>query len=73
MTELGWHHASHEGDSTSLPSITQTRCIRCEDIAMSGVLVRISHGFKVHFGGDSAMGPLFGQTGHKYGPSDLMR
>ena len=28
--------------------------------------------FKVHFGGDSAMGPLFGQTGPQYGPSDLM-
>ena len=28
-------------------------------------------GFKLYFGGDSAMGPVFRQTGHKYGPIDL--
>ena len=37
---------------------------------MRGILIRVSRIQSVP-GSDSAMGPVFRQTGHKYGPIDL--
>ena len=74
MTELGWHQAPYAGDVkvAALPAIHQWR--RGLFDANTSLWAAFSfgyHGFKVYFGGDSAMGPVFPQTSHTYGPIDL--
>lgn len=74
MTELGWHEASYAGDvkAAALPAIHHSRRGLFEaNTSLWAAFLFGYHGFKVYLGGDSAMGPVFGQTGPKYGPIDL--
>ena len=74
MTEIGWHHASYAGDVkvAALPAIHQSRRgLFDANTWLWAAFLFGYHGFKVYFGGDSAMGPVFAQTSHKYGPIDL--
>jgi N-acyl-phosphatidylethanolamine-hydrolysing phospholipase D len=74
VTELGWHHASYAGDIkvTALPAIHHSRRgLFDANTSLWAAFLFEYQGFKVYFGGDSAMGPVFRQTGHKYGPIDL--
>lgn len=74
ITELGWHHSTHAGDVavTAVPAIHHSRrgLFDSNRSLWAGFLFEYA-GFKVYFGGDSAMGPVFRQTGHRYGPIDL--
>ncbi len=74
VTELGWHQTSYAGDIkvTALPAIHHSRRgVFDANTSLWAAFLFEYHGFKVYFGGDSAMGPVFRQTGHKYGPIDL--
>ena len=72
--ELGWRQTSYAGDIkvTALPAIHHSRRgVFDANTSLWTTFLFEYHGFKVYFGGDSAMGPVFQQTGHKYGPIDL--
>ena len=74
MTELGWHQTSYAGDIKviALPAIHHSRRgVFDANTSLWAAFLFEYHGFKVYFGGDSAMGPVFRQTDHKYGPIDL--
>ena len=74
MTELGWRQTSYPSDIkvTALPAIHHSRRGVFEANTSPWIVFLLEyHGFKVYFGGDSAMGPVFRHTGHKYGPIDL--
>lgn len=74
VTELGWHHSTQAGDIqvTAVPAIHHSRrgLFDSNRSLWAGFLFEYA-GFKLYFGGDSAMGPVFRQTGHRYGPIDL--
>jgi N-acyl-phosphatidylethanolamine-hydrolysing phospholipase D len=74
ITELGWHHSTHAGTTqvTAVPAIHHSRrgLFDSNRSLWAGYLFE-HDGFKIYFGGDSAMGPVFRQTGHRYGPIDL--
>ena len=74
VTELGWHHSTHAGsvEVTAVPAIHHSRrgLFDSNRSLWAGYLFHCD-GFKIYFGGDSAMGPVFRQTGHRYGPVDL--
>ena len=74
MTELGWRQASYGGNVkvAALPAIHHSRRGLFDANTSLWVLFVFGYyGFKVYFGGDAAMGPMFGQTGHEYSPIDL--
>jgi L-ascorbate metabolism protein UlaG (beta-lactamase superfamily) len=74
VTELGWHHSTTTGDIrvTALPAIHHSRRgLFDANTSLWAAFLFEYRGFKVYFGGDSAMGPVFRQTGHRYGPIDL--
>jgi N-acyl-phosphatidylethanolamine-hydrolysing phospholipase D len=74
VTELGWHHVSYAGDVkvTALPAIHHSRQVLFDaNSSLWAAFLSEYLGFKVYFGGDSAMGPFLRQTGQKYGPIDL--
>lgn len=74
VKELGWHHSTHAGDVqvTALPAIHHSRRgLFDANTSLWAAFLFEYQGFKLYFGGDSAMGPVFRQTGHKYGPIDL--
>ena len=74
MMELGWYQASYAGDIkvAAFPAIHQSRRgLFNANPSLWAAFLFGHHGFKVYFGGDSAMGPVFAQTGHKYGLIDL--
>ncbi len=74
VTELGWHHSTQAGavQVTALPAIHHSRrgLFDANRSLWAAYLFELN-GFKIYFGGDSAMGPVFRQTGHRYGPIDL--
>ena len=75
MMELGWQEASYAGDfkvQYSLPSNHSRRGLLDANTSLWAVFSFGYHGFKVYFGSDSAMGPVFVQTDHKYGPIDYV-
>ena len=72
--ELGWRQTSYAGDIkvTALPAIHHSRRgVFDANTSLWAAFLFEYHGFKVYFGGNSAMGPVFRQTGHQYGPIDL--
>lgn len=74
VTELGWHQHTMQGDVaiTACPAIHHSRRgLFDANTSLWAAYLFEYNGFKVYFGGDSAMGPVFRQTGHKYGPIDL--
>lgn len=74
VTELGWHHHTQAGDVkvTAVPAIHHSRrgLFDANQSLWAGYVFEYG-GAKIYFGGDSAMGPVFRQTGHRYGPFDL--
>ena len=74
MAELGCHQTSYAGDIkvTALPAIHHSRRgVFDANTSLWAVFLFEYHWFKVYLGSDSAMGPVFRQTGHKSGPIDL--
>jgi L-ascorbate metabolism protein UlaG (beta-lactamase superfamily) len=74
ITELGWHQRTLQGDVsiTACPAIHHSRRgLFDANTSLWAAYLFEYNGYKVYFGGDSAMGPVFRQTGHKYGPIDL--
>ena len=74
VTELGWHQSTPQGavSITACPAIHHSRRgLFDANASLWAAYLFEFEGYKIYFGGDSAMGPVFRQTGAKYGPIDL--
>lgn len=74
VTELDWHQSTQRGPLTitACPAIHHSRrgLFDANQSLWAAYLFELD-GYKLYFGGDSAMGPIFRQTGFRYGPVDL--
>ncbi|MGA1207992.1 MAG: MBL fold metallo-hydrolase [Litorivicinaceae bacterium] len=74
VTELDWHESAHRGPLkiTACPAIHHSRRgLFDANRSLWAAYLFDYQGYKLYFGGDSAMGPIFRQTGFRYGPIDL--
>lgn len=74
VTELDWHQSTARGSVTitACPAIHHSRRgLFDANKSLWAAYMFECNGFKLYFGGDSAMGPIFRQTGFRYGPVDL--
>lgn len=74
VTDLDWHQSTARGPLkiTACPAIHHSRRgLFDANRSLWAAYLFEFEGYKLYFGGDSAMGPIFRQTGFRYGPVDL--
>ena len=75
VVELDWHEQLRVGglDVTALPVIhwSKRSLWRTNDTLWAGFALKSDSGRRVYFGGDAEYGPVYAETGHRYGPFDL--